>query len=88
MEERKLLVTVAAKVDEDLARRFREIAQRCGMSDSQLFRLILERFDALLSEHWKEFINITTFLECVSFNADKFRLLLEHLHGFKRDGRK
>ena len=63
--EPKLLVTVATKIGEDQARRFRHIVVSSGMTDAQLFRLILDRADVLFQK-WDERINPRFLSACSS----------------------
>lgn len=86
--QQKLLVTVAAKVDEDLARRLRDVAQRGGMKDGQLIRLILERVDAIIAAHYKHHINVSFFLDHLFCDEKQLSLFFDPNSGFERRTRR
>ncbi len=71
--EPKLLVTVATKIGEDQARRFRHIVVSSGMTDDQLFRLILDRADVLFQK-WDERINPRFFIGLFSLRDEQLTL--------------
>lgn len=69
----KLLVTVATKIGEDQARRFRQIVVSSGMTDAQLFRLILDRADVLFQK-WDERINPRFFVGLFELKPEQLTL--------------
>jgi len=69
----KLSVTVATKLDEEMARRYRQRALACGMTDAQLFRLLLERSDLLL-QAWDERCNIRYYIDQFVVHIDQASL--------------
>jgi hypothetical protein len=79
-EDSKLLVTIATKIDEARARRFRGIAVACGMTDAQLFRLILHRADALFRD-WDERINPRFFIERFELSNEKSSVFFDSRGG-------
>lgn len=60
--EPKLTTTAATKLGEVVGRRYKKIAQACGMSDAELYRLILNRAYILFS-HWDERLNPKYFID-------------------------
>ena len=84
--EPKLLVTVATKIDEDRARRFRTVAQASGMTDAQLFRLVLERMDVLFSS-WDERVNPRFFIDQFEVRNEQLSLFFSAQHGNLRSKR-
>ena len=79
----KLLVTVAAKVDEKTARRIRAIATASGMSDSQIARLILERAMTIFKS-WDPRINPAFFVEQFEIREEQLSLFFGGRDGFER----
>jgi hypothetical protein len=61
-DEPKLTTTAATKLGETAGRRYKKIAQACGMSDAELYRLILNRA-FILFKHWDERLNPKYFID-------------------------
>ena len=76
----KLSVTVATKLDDEMAWRYRVRAQQCGMSEAQLYRLILDRFD-ILFHCWDERVNPKFFIDQVTVRPEQFTLFTCELPG-------
>ena len=61
--EPKLTTTAATKLGEVVGRKYKKIAQACGMSDAEIYRLILNRACALFTNHWDERLNPKYFID-------------------------
>ena len=83
----KLLVTVATKLDDEMAWRWRKRAKACGMSDSQLYRLILDRADALFEAHWDPRVNPSFFIDQIQVAVEQLNLFSAPRAGNSRSRR-
>jgi hypothetical protein len=74
--EPKLLVRLATAIDEATARKVKAIARACGMTDSELTRLMVGRCITLFDACWDKRINPRFFLDTLRVNADQLTLFL------------
>jgi hypothetical protein len=84
--EPKLTTTAATKLGEVVGRRYKKIAQACGMSDAELYRLILNRACTLFTNHWDERLNPKYFIDQFQVR-DEPTLFFDDDHGKLRSKR-
>jgi hypothetical protein len=82
----KLSVTVSTKLDDQMAFRWSQRAQLCGMTEAQLFRIILDRADAIF-ESWDRRVNPRYFVEQLILNDGQLKLFSPSADGNLRSKR-
>lgn len=80
----KLTASVATKVSDELAWRIRQLAQAQGMTDAQILRLVLVRFDALVSAHYDGRVSLAWFIDQLNLSPEQLSLFFSAAHGEKR----